>query len=152
MALTHQILLILHIGSGLLWLCAVNLTVFLIYPVWHRYSEYLYFENFRTEYIARLLKILSYSLVVALISGAGLIGVTGRDVFSGIYGILFSAKMVLLILTFVLFFPYMKISESDTADGYRRPDLPETVFHMRSVALLLSSIAVIAISIFARYE
>ena len=59
MAELGLILKTLHIIGSVLWLGAVLSLVFLLHPVWVRYREYPYFQNFRLEVLRLFLRALN---------------------------------------------------------------------------------------------
>lgn len=101
----------LHIASGIGYITTVYLVVFILYPVTEKYMEYSFMSNFYTEAINAILKLLHIAIAVTVLSGASLAGIKNRDIFSS-YGIWFSIKMSLFIMSFLLAWPFLKVPDS----------------------------------------
>lgn len=66
--------------------------------VYSRYRSYKYVDNFRAEIITLYWQFLHIAFIVIVISGVGLAGLKGKSVIRGMYGLVFSTKLVLWLV------------------------------------------------------
>ncbi len=148
MQVVGVILQALHILSSSLWVAASLLFVFVFHPVWVRYYTYTLFTNFRLEFVQLLLKGLNGALAISIISGVGLIGIFQRNVLAGTYGVLFTLKMVLLLLSFYLLQPWFKvIDEQGQPTGLEKL---KNIFNFRSVMVLITNTLLVFIAVYGK--
>lgn len=136
----------LHLLAGVYWL-AVWVALFLFFfPVYHKYNGYVFFENFRQEYTALLVKSSNLALVIALLSGSGLFFIH-RNPQGSFYSLFFTIKMLLLFLAATLVFPWLKISqlksEEEILSGERSAEEISTV-QKNGYWLLLLALGIVA--------
>ena len=108
----------LHICGSVLWLGSIFIVIFIFHPVFKRYAEYVYFENFKQEFIDIFIKLWNILFLLNLVTGAALVILSKKNIISGLYALLFSGKMILLLLSIFLIWPYLKqMTNTEQDDG-----------------------------------
>lgn len=82
-------------------------------PVYRKYRQYTYIDNFRAEIVIVYWKMLNILFLLIVASGAALTGLRGKSPLSGLYGLVFSAKLALWLMQLYL------------SQHYLRPFMPE---------------------------
>lgn len=80
----------------------------ILHPVYLKYRQYTYIDNFRAEIISLYWKMLNGIFLAIVISGAALAGLKGRSPLAGLYGLVFSAKLALWLMQLYLSQQYLR--------------------------------------------
>ncbi|MDH5720612.1 MAG: hypothetical protein OEZ13_08315 [Spirochaetia bacterium] len=142
---------VIHIVSGLFWGSGTLFLAFIMYPVLKKYGEYMYFINYKIELMQKYIKALNISLVLSTISGALLVLFNKKmDIEKYIF---FSIKMVFLIFSFFLAYPYMRYKHADEQverqDIFKQKD-QNVPSNTRAILLLICIISMVFISVLIR--
>lgn len=96
--------------------------LFYYLPPFRKYREYMFFVNFHLEYHAKVMRLVLLLLAISVISGMVYL-LYLRKTVSGLnlYAMVFSVKMLLLLLFLYLSFPYFKIEiNSEEESGEKK--------------------------------
>jgi len=115
--------------------------LFLIFQkTYDRYRSYKYVDNFRAEILQLYWRLLHVAFLLILVSGAVLAGMKGRSVLSGLYGLVFSAKLALWLLQIYLSQYMLKpfhIETSNDADSRRVKEVQAHPYLIVALLLLI---------------
>ncbi len=135
-------LTVLHLAAGGYWLAGSVILALVLRPVWHKYREYVYFQNYGLEILRIFLTTFHISLAVSVISGAGLMGLSGRSPWEGLFGLVFSIKMILMLGLFFLLQPALRYP-GGSADAWGEKQNIWQRYAIGGMALLVVSAAVL---------
>ena len=93
--------------------------------IYGRYRSYKYVDNFRGEIITLYWKFLHVSFIVIVVSGAALAGLKGKSVIKGLYGLVFSAKLVLWLVQIYFTQETLKPFTPEVEHAYPDKELPQ---------------------------
>lgn len=104
-------------------------------------------DNFRAEIITLYWKFLHVAFIVIVISGVGLAGLKGKSVIRGVYGLVFSGKLVLWLVQIYFTQETLKPFVVEV----EQPTLEKNYDDLKSVspALLVTLLLLIALAGFA---
>ncbi|MBN8219790.1 MAG: hypothetical protein J0L53_02650 [Spirochaetes bacterium] len=107
--------------------------------VYGRYRSYKYVDNFRGEIISLYWRFLHGAFILIVISGAALAGLKGKSVIRGLYGLVFSAKLVLWLVQIYLTQETLKPFTPEVEHAYPEKQglAPRAVSPILIVSLLL---------------
>jgi hypothetical protein len=98
----------------------------IVHPVYEKYRQYTYIDNFRAEIISNYWKLLNGTFLLIVVSGAALAGLRGRSPLAGLYGLAFSAKLALWLVQLYLSQQYLRPFIAETnAPGRDAMGLPQ---------------------------
>ncbi|MDH5716705.1 MAG: hypothetical protein OEZ22_03590 [Spirochaetia bacterium] len=148
-------LLTVHVVSSIFWGGGSAILALVINPIFNKYRDYLYFQNYREELTQKYIRFLNISLFTSIVSGTFLIFVFKKNILEVKYILFFMVKMFLLLISFFLIYPYLKIGnrgekENDLITNLNNSISKEKVFNYRSIAFLILITALVYISIFLR--
>ena len=150
MEFINTFLITIHLLSSIFWASGALFMCFVIYPVWKKYDDYLYFANYKLELMQKYIKALNIALVLSFITGLSLVfWLKNLTVEKYTF---FSVKMVLLLLSFFLVYPYL--AEKNADEKSEKPELIRKEMNMpvniRSLLLLVCVLSLVYISVFLR--
>lgn len=145
MATVQATLTILHLVGGGFWLAGTVVLTLILHPVWRKYREYSYINNLRFEVIRELLRAFHVFLAICVVSGAGLMALSGKTPWEGVFGLLFSAKMLTIVALFFILQPYLQFDEikSKTVFFHR--------FSPRGTLIFILAILLVVLSVSLKY-
>lgn len=107
-------LIAIHISSSLAWLLVILFALSYYIPTLKKYREYMFFENFHLELQNKINRLILFLSAFSSLSGFALLLYYRKSVFTtNLYGVIFSAKMVLLFIFLYLSLSFLKIEESE---------------------------------------
>lgn len=140
LAAAHWLGIAIYFGSLLFLLLIFQ-------KVYGRYRSYKYVDNFRAEIITLYWKFLHVAFIVIVVSGAGLAGLKGKSVIRGLYGLVFSTKLVLWLVQ--IYFTQETLKPFTVEVEHATPEKPASEVKSISPALLVTLLLLIALAGFA---
>ena len=113
MATLSVALKFIHAVGGVIYIGSLLFLFVVFQPVFERYREYRFVENFRMEIISRFLWLYHIGFVLLLLSGTGLAVLSGQSPLHGRFSILFSTKLALWFLQIFLTGDLLKPAQED---------------------------------------
>ena len=113
MATLSIALKIIHAVGGVIYVGSLIFLLLVFQPVYERYREYRFIENFRMEVVGRFFWLYHAGFIILLISGTGLAILSGQSPLYGRFGLVFSTKLALWFLQIFLTGDLLKPTQED---------------------------------------